>query len=164
MEPNNEINENTILERYQNKIDYYWYASRHNKKSYKLSRYSIIILGSLVTLMSSFSSSSFIEGNKGLDISLAVITPLLAALLTIIGGFVQSFHWGAAWRDMVLNAEKLEKERDLFLATKPQERDLKLELDKIHTMIINESKNFFQRVIDSDVKPQEKSDEDTDHK
>jgi hypothetical protein len=161
MEQNNDINENKVLERYQKAIDYYWNASRHNKMSFKRSRFSIIILGSLITLMSSFSSAGFIEGNSGLKTSFAIITPLLAALITIIGGFVQSFHWGAAWRDMVLNAQELEKSRDLFLASKPESRDLKKELDKMHNLVIKETKSFFQRVIDSDVKPKEKGDENS---
>jgi hypothetical protein len=111
--------------------------------------------------MSSFSSASFIEENSGLKISFAVLTPLLAALMTIIGGFVQSFHWGAAWRDMVLNAQELEKSRDLFLATKPENRDLKQELDNLHQIVIKETKSFFQRVIDSEIKPKENNNADS---
>lgn len=161
MEQTNGITENSVLERYQKAIDYYWKASSNNKKSFKLARFSIIILGSLVTLMSSFSSASFIEDQPYLKVSFSVLTPLMAALMTIVGGIAQSFHWGAAWRDMVLNAENLEKARDLFLATKPEARDLKLELDKMHTMVINESKNFFQRVIESEEKPGTKNNKDT---
>jgi hypothetical protein len=160
MEQNNDINESAILERYQKAIKYYWGASYHNKISYKRSRFAIIILGALVTLMSSLSSASFIGGNEVLKISFAVVTPLMAALLAIIGGFAQSFHWGAAWRDMVMNAQKLEKARDLFLATKPEARDLKKELDTMHSMVIKETRDFFQRVLDSEVKPKEKEDED----
>ena len=77
-------------------------------------------------------------------------------MLAIIGGFTQSFHWGATWRDMVVNAEKLEKARDLFLATKPENRDLQKELDTMHNMLITETESFFQRVLDSEVKPKEK--------
>ena len=160
MEENTHINEATVLERYQNAIDYYWSASRHNKASYKRSRLSIIILGSLVTLISSFSTAAFIEGNQVLKISFAIITPLLAALMTIIGGIAQSFHWGAAWRDMVVNAQRLTKARDLFLATKPENRDFRKELDTMHNMVLKETKSFFQRVIDSEVKPREKDEED----
>jgi hypothetical protein len=161
MEQNNDINETKVLERYQKAIDYYWSASQHNKISYKRSRFSIIILGSLITLMSSFSSAAFIEGNNALKISFAIITPMMAALMTIIGGFVQSFHWGAAWRDMVLNAQELEKSRDLFLATKPENRDLKQELENLHQIVIKETKSFFQRVIDSEIKPKENNNADS---
>ena len=102
------------------------------------------------------SSANFIEGNEVLKICFAVITPLLAVLLTIIGGFAQSFHWGATWRDMIVNAEKLEQARDLFLATIPEERDIKKELDTMHSLVIKETQSFFQRVLDSEVKPREK--------
>jgi len=159
MEQNNEINEITLLERYQSAINYYWGASRSNKKAYKRSRFSIIILSALITLMTSLSSASFIEGNERLKMSFAVITPLLAVLLTIIAGLAQSFRWGAAWRDMVVNAVRLEKARDLYLATKPAERDLKKELDTMYCMLIEETQSFFQRVLESEVKPKVKEDE-----
>ena len=160
MEQTNSINENTVLEKYQKAIDYYWDACKHNKKSYKSSRYMIIILGSTVTLLSSFSSAAFIEGSKVLDILFSILTPLLAATLTVIGGFVQNFHWGATWRDMVMSAMNLTKARDLFLATKPEDRNLKLELDNMHNLVLQETKSFFQRVLDSQIKPTEKEDTD----
>ena len=154
------INEKTVLDKYEKAIKYYWGASCYNKRYYKLSRFSIIILGALVTLMSSLISAEFIDDSEVLKISFAVMTPLVAALLTIISGFSQSFHWGAAWRDMVINAQKLEKARDLFLASKPEERDLKKELDKMNNLLIEETQSFFQRVLESEVKPKEKADDD----
>lgn len=155
MESNTQINESIVLERYQNAINYYWSASRHNKKSFKTSRFAVIILGSLVTLMSSFSSAAFIEENISLKVLFAVITPLLAALMTIIGGIAQSFHWGAAWRDMVLNAQRLEKARDIFLATEHGKKDLIFELKNMHNLVIKETKGFFQRVVESAIKPKD---------
>jgi len=156
MEQINDIKESDILTKYQKAIKYYWDSSRCNKISYKRSRYSMIILGAVLTLISSISSANFIESVYFLKISFSVLTPILAALLAIIGGFTQSFHWGATWRDMVVNAEKLEKARDLFLATKPENRDLQKELDTMHNMLITETESFFQRVLDSEVKPKEK--------
>jgi len=61
---------------------------------------------------------------------------------------------------MVVSATNLEKARDLFLATKPEDRDLKLELDNMHNLVIQETKNFFQRVLDSQIKSTEKEDTD----
>jgi hypothetical protein len=143
------------LDRYKNQIDYYWGTSAFNKHAYKRSRSWTIILGALVTLVSSISSATFIESNNILNTIFAIGTPLIAALLTIISGFAQSFHWGATWRDMVVNGERLEKERDRFLATKPEEKDLQKELDLLNSMVIEETRNFFQRVLDSEVKPKE---------
>ena len=54
---------------------------------------------------------------------------------------------------MVLNGTRLEKERDRFLATKPEDRDLVKELDRLNTIVLDETRNFFQRVLDSEVKP-----------
>jgi len=123
------IDHSYVLKRYENAIKYYWKSSSHNKKAYKQSRSLTITLGASVTLISSISSASFISDNNSLSIFFAILTPIIAAILTIIGGFSNSFHWGATWRDMVLNAVRLEKERDIFLATNPQQRDIKQELE-----------------------------------
>ena len=150
------MDEKYVLERYKNQIDYYWKTSSSNKKAYKRSRTWTITLGALVTLVSSLASATFIDSNDFLNTLFAVGTPLIAALLTIISGFSQSFHWGAAWRDMVVNASRLEKERDRFLATKHEEKNFQSELDLLNSMVIEETQSFFQRVLDSEVKPKEK--------
>jgi hypothetical protein len=150
------IDEKYVLDQYKSKIGYYWKTSSINKKAYKRSRTWTIVLGALVTLVSSIASATFIESNDVLKTIFAIGTPLIAALLTILGGFAQSFHWGAAWRDMVVNASELERERDRFLATKSEERDLQKELDLLNSMVIDETRNFFRRVLDSEARPKEK--------
>ena len=40
-----------ILDRYDQRIQYYWKASQYNKNSYKVTRYLTIVLGALVTLV-----------------------------------------------------------------------------------------------------------------
>jgi hypothetical protein len=153
MDENNTLNEEKVISKYQKAIDYYLRASTSNKKSYRLSRVSIVVLGASITFLSSLASANFIVDNQFLKVFFAVITPLLAVLLTIISGLSQSFHWGAAWRDMIMNAQKLEKARDLFQATKPEERDIKKELDSMHDMVITETESFFQRVLEAEIKP-----------
>ena len=138
-----------VLERYDSSIKYYWSSSKRNKKAYKLTRSVTIILGALVTLISSISSANFITEITSLKISFAIATPVLAAILTIAGGFAQSFHWGAAWRDMVINAQKLEKERDRVQVTKPEEIDMAKEVSLLNELVITESQSFFQRILDS---------------
>jgi Protein of unknown function (DUF4231) len=150
------MDEKYVLDRYKSQIDYYWKTSSSNKKAYKRSRTWTITLGALVTLVSSLASATFIDSNDFLNTLFAVGTPLIAALLTIISGFSQSFHWGAAWRDMVVHASRLEKERDRFLATKAEEKNFQSELDLLNSMVIEETQSFFQRVLDSEVKPKEK--------
>lgn len=149
------IDDKYVLDKYQGAIKYYWSASNKNKKSYKSSRSLTIILGALVTLISSISTASFIQDNQTINIIFSILTPIIAAALTIIGGFTQSFHWGATWRDMIVNAERLEKERDRFLATKPEKRDLQNELEILNSIVIDETRNFFQRVLSSEVKPRD---------
>ena len=85
----------------------------------------------------------------------AVATPIIAAKFTVINGPGQNFHWGSTWRDMVINATRLEKERDRFLATKKEKRDLETELDILNSIVLEETRNFFQRVLDSEIKPKE---------
>lgn len=110
-----------------------------------------MILGALVTLISSISVASWIQSSDELRIGFAIATPVLAATLTAINGLGQNFHWGAAWRDMVLNATLLEKERDRFLAT-PQTRDCEKALDVLNTVVLDETRSFFQRMLDSEIK------------
>ena len=148
----NMVNDAYVIDRYENSIKYYWSASRSNKKFYKLSRTLTIVLGALVTLISSLASASFIEDSPFWNVFFSVLTPLLAVALTMVGGFSQSFHWGATWRDMIINAERLEAAKDKFLATKEEERDLRAELDILNGLIIAETSNFFQRVLDSEIK------------
>jgi len=76
-----------IEERYADAIAYYWQASRSNKRDYKLTRSLMVIMGALVTLVASLSSSSFIVSGSFLDYAFKLGTPLLAASLTIIAGF-----------------------------------------------------------------------------
>ena len=151
------VDEQYVLKQYESKISYYWAASSSNKKAYKRFRTWSIILGALVTFVSSISAAEFVQSVNWLRITFAIATPVIAATLTVIGGLGQNFHWGATWRDMVVNATRLEKERDRFMATSPEKKDIKDELDTLNSIILEETKNFFQRVLDSEVKPKDTS-------
>ena len=154
LEPLKTIDESYVLQQYKNKIDYYWAASRSNKNLYKRYRTWSVILGAAVTLISSISAAAFIQSVDGLRIGFAILTPLIAGTLTVINGLGQNFHWGATWRDMVVNATRLEMERDRFLAT-PQLRDCEKELATLNSIIFEETKSFFQRVLDSEIRAKE---------
>jgi len=151
------VNEDYVLNLYKAKIEYYWGASRSNKQAYKRYRTWTIVLGSLVTLISSLSAAAFFQNPEWVKNLFSIATPIIAATLTVISGLGQNFHWGSTWRDMVINATRLEKERDRFLATKPEKRDIKKELDILNTIILEETRNFFQRVLDSEIKPKEQT-------
>lgn len=151
------IDEQYILKKYEERVNYYWKSSRSNKNSYKRYRSWTIFLGSLVTLVSSISAAEFVQKPEWLRISFAVATPVIAATLTVISGLGQNFHWGSTWRDMVINAVRLEKERDRFLATKKEKRDIEKELDLLNSIVLEETSSFFQRVLDSEIKPREQS-------
>lgn len=81
-----------IQKRYQDTISYYWNASNTNKRWYKLTRSLTVIFGALVTLISSLSSSEIIGESTILEKAFALGTPVLAAILTIVAGFSQSFQ------------------------------------------------------------------------
>lgn len=149
------IDEQYVINQYKSKIGYYWAASSRNKKAYKRFRTWSIVLGALVTFISSISAAEFIQSLDWLRIVFAIATPVIAATLTVVGGLGQNFHWGATWRDMVVNATRLEKERDRFMATSPEKRNFEEELDTLNTIVLEETKNFFRRVLDSEVKPKE---------
>jgi len=151
------VDEQYILKKYKDQIDYYWKASRSNKNGYRRVRFWTVVLGSLVTLVSSISAAEFVQKPDWLRILFAAATPVIAATLTVINGLGQNFHWGSTWRDMVINAVRLEKERDRFLATKKENMDLEKELDTLNSIVLEETRNFFQRVLDSEIKPKEQS-------
>ena len=103
-----------IQGRYRNGIEYYWRASRSNKNWYKITRSLTVIVGALVTLIAALASSEIIAGNCSLKIIFSLGTPILAAVLTIVAGFSQSFQWGSTWQNMVLTAQQLQREFDRY--------------------------------------------------
>ena len=148
-----------VMKRYNDSISYYWHAGGVNKRTYKSNCSFVIILGATVTLLSSLFSASFLEDTIWQTI-FAVATPVSAAVLAMINGFTQSFQSGAAWRDMVLNAERLEKERDRFLATPDKDKNYRRELNILNSIIVNESTAFFKRILDSEYQGPDDDDKD----
>jgi len=146
------IDDDYVLSQYNNKINYYWAASRSNKNAYKSYRTWTIILGSLVTLISSVSAAELIQVPV-VKLTLSIMTPILAASLTMVSGLGQNFRWGSTWRDMLIGATRLERERDRFLATSPDKRNLEKELDILNSIVLEETREFFQRILDNEVKP-----------
>jgi hypothetical protein len=135
-----------LLDRYQERIRYYTKASENNKRAYKTARYLTVVLGALVTLLTSLSSAYFVRGTW-LETGFAILTPLLAAGLAIVGGFSQNFQWGAAWSDMRIAAERLEAERDRISVTPPEQIDAVRELALLNEMVLDETQGFFQRLF-----------------
>jgi hypothetical protein len=140
-------NEKHVEERYDKTINYYWNASRRNKQAYKLTRILTVVLGALVTLIASLSSAEFVTASQPWNQVFAIGTPVLAATLAIVGGFSQNFQWGATWKDMVMTAQRLEKERDRFLVTKSGDIDLEKELAIVNDFVLEESQGFFERIL-----------------
>jgi hypothetical protein len=141
-----------MLDRYQERIQYYSKASQNNKRAYKTARYLAVVLGALVTLLASLSSAYFIRGTW-LEIGFNILTPLLAAGLAIVGGFSQSFQWGAAWSDMRIAAERLETELDRISVTPPGQVDAVRELALLDEMVLDETRGFFQRLFGRELWP-----------
>jgi len=136
-----------IQESYERAINYYWASSKTNKKWYKLTRSLTIIVGALVTLIASLASSKLFVGYQALEIIFALGTPILAAALTIIAGFSQSFQWGSAWQNMVITAQYLQREFDKYLVKAESERNYVEEAEKLNNYVINESVGFFERML-----------------
>ena len=147
-----------LLDRYQQRIEYYSKASQNNRRAYKTARYLTVVLGALVTLLASLSSAFFVRGTW-LETGLDVLTPLLAAGLVIVGGFSQNFQWGAAWSDMRIAAERLETERDRISATPPDQIDVVRELALLDAMVLDETRGFFQSLLGKESWPQMNTDE-----
>lgn len=142
-----------VYDFYKNQISYYRQKATYNKKNYKSFRSLTIILGALVTLVASLTTSRFITAWEWVEVIFTIATPVIAASLTIINALSQNFQWGATWRDMSISAQRLEKERDRFLTTPVEKRNYKRELEIINEIVLQETKAFFQRVLDSEVVP-----------
>ena len=142
-----EMTHEYVRERYDRAIAYYWKASRNNKRAYKVTRILVLVFGALVTLASSLASAKFVDASPTWDRAFAIGTPLLAAALAFLGGFTQTFQWGAAWQDMVLTAERLEKERDRFMVTKPEDLKPAEEMSLLNDFVLAESQGFFERIL-----------------
>jgi len=144
-----------VYEVYDGQIKYYRKKAIDNRESYKTYRFLTVFLGALVTLIASLSTSNIIQVNPWIGGTFAIATPILAAALTIINSLSQNFQWGATWRDMSINAQRLEKERDRFLTTPVEKRNYKHELSVLNMIVLEETKAFFQRILDSEVVPTE---------
>jgi len=145
--PDIDDTKNQVLERYDKRIAYYWKASQYNKRSYKSTRFLLIFLGALVTLVSSLTSANFIKGP--LSVAFAILTPLLAATMAVVGGISQAFQWGAAWSDQVITATRLEKERDRIAVTPANQLDAIKEMQTLDDTVLAETQGFFQRLFGS---------------
>ena len=136
-----------ILQRYQKAIDYYWHAGRFNKRAYRNTRYMVVVLGAVVTLVASLASANFVESRGWLDVSFAIATPVLAAMLAIVSGIAQTFQWGASWREMVMSAEVLEARRDTIATSEADEVNIATDLAFLHDLQQNETRGFFDRIL-----------------
>lgn len=135
-----------VEKRYEEMVRYYWHVAVRNKRAYKWSRYLTIVLGSLVTLVASLSSAGFA---KDYSVTMGILTPVLAAVLTVVGSFAQSFQWGATWREMVLSAERLQQELDRIRLSPDDESRFARDLALLNALIIRESSGFFDRLMGS---------------
>jgi len=150
-------NDKLIQKRYRDTISYYWGASSSNKRWYKLTRSLMVIVGALVTLISSLSSSEIIAESSITKNIFALGTPVLAATLTIVAGFSQSFQWGSTWQNMVITASMLQKEFDRYMVTPESEKDFSKETGILNEYVISESKGFFERMLGTAVSPDKKN-------
>jgi hypothetical protein len=140
-----------VLDRCDEQIHYYWRAARRNRRLYKTTRQLTIVLGALVTLVASLSSSAFIKGVWATVF--AISTPVLAAALAVVGGVAQSFQWGAAWSEMAISAIQVQRERDRIAVTPAAEINGVKEMQVLDDLVVNETRTFFQRLFGTGAQP-----------
>jgi hypothetical protein len=143
--PNADTAKTRLLQRYSEQIVWYRNASGHNRRSYKATRCLLTVLGALVTVVSSLSSAKFVTG--GLAVAFAVLTPLLAAGMAIVGGISQAFQWGAAWSDAATTAVRLERDRDRIEMTPAGKVDALKEMALLDDAVLVETQGFFQCLL-----------------
>jgi hypothetical protein len=136
-----------VLSRYEQRIAFYWSAGKYNGRAYKVTRYLLTILGAVLTVVSSLSSANFVKGK--LAVAFAVLTPVLASGMAMVGGISQAFQWGGAWSDSVIMAMRLERERDRITVTPEGTLDPVKEMAILDDMVLGETQGFFQRLFGS---------------
>jgi len=141
-----------IRKRYQGAIDYYWKTSKSNKRWYKITRSLTVIIGAIVTLIAALTSSEVFAETPVIRTIFTLGTPILAAVLTIVAGFSQSFQWGSAWHNMVITAQNLQKEFDKYQVTPLEEINFAEEAEMLNQFVIIESEGFFSRMLGSATK------------
>lgn len=148
-----------VHQSYDKQIDWYWKASGSNKRSYKRYRFWTVVLGALVTLIASLTTAEVITDIEIVGKAFTILTPILAATLTIFNTLSQNFQWGATWRDMVVNATRLQREKNRFLATDVKKRNYRRELLLINNIVLEETQAFFKRILDTEAVPLENPEE-----
>ncbi len=136
-----------VIKKYRGAIAYYWRSANRNKNAFRRSRLATIVLGSVVTLFASLGSSTVFTSHENWITVITLGTPVLAALLTILSALSQTFQWEAAWRENVLTAEHMAKEQDRIVVTDVEKVDFKKELDRLNALILDESSDFFDRIL-----------------
>lgn len=136
-----------VIKKYRGAIAYYWRSANRNKNAFRRTRLATIVLGSVVTLFASLGSSTVFTSHEKWATVIMLGTPVLAALLTILSALSQTFQWEAAWRENVLTAEHMEKEHDRVVVSDVDKVDSKKELDRLNGLILDESADFFDRIL-----------------
>ena len=143
------VDDDYVLKQYNDKIEYYWRISSNNKRLFRNYRTWTVILSALLTLMSAASAFEFTQNHAWLKYTFQLYTLVIAATLTVMLGLGQNSHSGSSWRDMVITASRLERERDRFLAISPETRSIEKELDIINGIILEDTRSFFHSVVDN---------------
>lgn len=136
-----------VQQRYRESLDYYWRSSVRNKRFYKVGRILTVVMGAAVTLVASLSSSSLLDHSPIWQGVFVFGTPVMAAMLTVIAGFSQTFQWGSAWQNMVLAAQRLQGEFDRYISTPLHRRNHGDELELLNEFVVGESETFFERML-----------------
>jgi hypothetical protein len=136
-----------VSKSYDERAEYYLHEMEQHKKRHDSARTWIIILGAIVTLISSLTTAEFITNTQYLSAIFTIATPILAAAWTILSGLSQSFQWGETWGDMSIYAPLIQKERDRFLTTPPQMRNNQKELEILNELLLNLNQRVTSRLL-----------------
>ena len=99
------------------------------------------------TICMGASVQSAISPDSTWALTVNVLTPVLAAVLTIANGLSQSFHWGPAWREMAVTATRLQDNYDRIFVTSEDSLDVGAELARVNKLVAQETEGFFDRIF-----------------
>lgn len=153
-----EIDNQYVMSKYEEKINYYRKEAKINEQKHNFIVYTKVVLAVLVTLLTSITSLELVASVNWLKSIFDVITPLIAAALTFLVVSNPNIHWKEVSRDMAFRAVRLERERERYTNTPSEQKNYEKELAILtEEVVLEETKLFFRRVLDSEIKPREYS-------
>ena len=133
------VDRDFVIKEYQKTLNYYLSAAKKMERNYKYSRYFPVILGGLISLLSTISIASFVESIESVRVGLALGTIILASIQAMLSELLGRQNWGSHWKRLHINAHRIQKEYHRMLSTPEDKMNYKMELSIVNEIVLAET-------------------------